>query len=79
MSNKVWNDLIKKLITNGFLKSSKVIKSLRNVSRESFLPESLKKNAAMDCPLPIGSGQTASAPLSRHIVVYWAKHGINNG
>jgi protein-L-isoaspartate(D-aspartate) O-methyltransferase len=32
------------------------------VPREPFLPENVKASAASDCPLPIGSGQTASAP-----------------
>ena len=57
-----WEDLIQKLVRSGILRSKNVIEALRRVPRESFLPENVKKNAAMDCPLPIGSGQTASAP-----------------
>jgi protein-L-isoaspartate O-methyltransferase len=59
-----WEKLIQKLIRIGVLRSPSVINSLRQVNREGFLPENVKNQAALDCPLPIGSGQTASAPLS---------------
>jgi protein-L-isoaspartate(D-aspartate) O-methyltransferase len=64
MSQQKWEELIQKLARSGILKSPNVIKALRQVPRELFLPENMKHQAAMDCPLPIGSGQTASAPLS---------------
>jgi protein-L-isoaspartate(D-aspartate) O-methyltransferase len=64
MSQQKWEGLIQKLVKSGILKSPNVIKALRQVPRELFLPENMKHHAAMDCPLPIGSGQTASAPLS---------------
>ena len=64
MSQHAWEELIQKLVRSGLLRSPNVIKALRKVPREPFLPENVKANAAMDCPLPIGSGQTASAPLS---------------
>jgi protein-L-isoaspartate(D-aspartate) O-methyltransferase len=57
-----WEGLIQKLVRSGVLKSSDVVRALRLVPREPFLPENVKANAAMDFPLPIGSGQTASAP-----------------
>ena len=57
-----WKDLIRKLIRNGVLCSPNVIEALQRVPREPFLPENVKASAASDCPLPIGSGQTASAP-----------------
>jgi protein-L-isoaspartate(D-aspartate) O-methyltransferase len=79
MSQHKWEELIQKLIRSGILHSPEVIRAFRQVPREFFLPEKVKANAAMDCPLPIGSGQTASAPLSWHSVVIWAKHGFNNG
>jgi protein-L-isoaspartate(D-aspartate) O-methyltransferase len=59
-----WEELIQKLIRIGVLSSPSVIRALRKVKREPFLPENVKKQAALDCPLPIGLGQTASAPLS---------------
>jgi len=79
MSQQKWEGLIQKLVRNGILRSPTVIRALRQVPREPFLPENMKSQAALDCPLPIGSGQTASAPLSQSIAVDWAKHGIHNG
>ena len=64
MSQHKWEELIQKLIRSGILRSPNVIRAFRQVPRELFLPQNVKANAAMDCPLPIGSGQTASAPLS---------------
>ena len=64
MSNQNWEELIQKLISGNILRSAQVIKALRKVPRENFLPENMKAYAANDCPLQIGSGQTASAPLS---------------
>jgi len=78
MSQQVWEGLVQKLVRNGVLQSPNVIKALCQVSRSQFLPENVKANAAVDCPLPIGLGQTASAPLSSHSVVNWAKHGSYN-
>ena len=57
-----WEDMIQKLVRSGILRSPNVIEALRRVPREPFLPENVKSSAATDCPLPIGSGQTASAP-----------------
>ena len=64
MSQQKWEDLIQKLVSSGILRSDKVIRAFRRVPRELFLPENVKVHAALDCPLSIGSGQTASAPLS---------------
>ena len=60
--SRQWEDLIQKFVRSGILKSPNVIEALRRVSREPFLPENVKSSASTDCPLPIGSGQTASAP-----------------
>ena len=64
MSQQSWDGLIQNLVRRGVLRSPIVIRALRQVPREPFLPKNVKANATMDCPLPIGSGQTASAPLS---------------
>jgi protein-L-isoaspartate(D-aspartate) O-methyltransferase len=64
MSQQTWEELIQKLIRSDILRSPQVINALRQVPREKFLPENMKSHAATDCPLQIGSGQTASAPLS---------------
>jgi len=57
-----WEQLIRNLIAEGILKSPNVIRAMRMVSREHFLPESLLSHYYVDAPLPIGWGQTASAP-----------------
>ena len=57
-----WESLVQKLVRSGILRSPEVIGALRRVPREPFLPDDVKASAATDCPLPIGSGQTASAP-----------------
>lgn len=54
--------LVKALISRGTLRSSKVVKAMKNVFRETFLPEGVKSKAYYDTPLPIGFGQTISAP-----------------
>jgi len=64
MEKQAWEELIQRLIRAGILRSPKVIRALRQVPRDSFLPERVKAHAAMDSPLPIGFGQTISAPLS---------------
>ncbi|MFH1590238.1 MAG: protein-L-isoaspartate(D-aspartate) O-methyltransferase [archaeon] len=39
-----------------------VLKAMKKVLRQEFVPENLKDNAYDDCPLPIGYGQTISQP-----------------
>lgn len=67
MDKRSWEDLIQGLVREGVLRSPNVIKALQRVSREQFLPENMKSYAAADTPLPIGWGQTISAPLNRPI------------
>lgn len=55
-------NLVQALISRGILRSPKVIRAMRSVSREKFLPENVKREAYNDTPLPIGFGQTMSAP-----------------
>jgi protein-L-isoaspartate(D-aspartate) O-methyltransferase len=61
--NNQWENLIQDLIRSGILKTPQVIKALKMVPRRLFLSENDKAFAAIDTPLPIGSGQTVSAPL----------------
>ncbi|MFH1937505.1 MAG: protein-L-isoaspartate O-methyltransferase, partial [Bacteroidota bacterium] len=44
-----------------------VLKAMRKVPRDAFVPEPYKKDAYEDTPLPIGEGQTISQP---YIVAY---------
>lgn len=57
-----WERLIEDLIRYRILKSPKVIRAMKLVPRVNFLPEGQKNYAAIDTPLPIGDGQTVSAP-----------------
>ncbi|MBW3671837.1 MAG: protein-L-isoaspartate(D-aspartate) O-methyltransferase [Acidobacteria bacterium] len=40
-----------------------VLRAMRSVPREEFVPEELRSHAYSDGPLPIGSGQTISQPF----------------
>jgi protein-L-isoaspartate(D-aspartate) O-methyltransferase len=57
-----WSKLVDNLIKQDKLRSPRVIKAMRAVSRIKFLPPNLKPYAASDMPLQIGYGQTVSAP-----------------
>jgi protein-L-isoaspartate(D-aspartate) O-methyltransferase len=65
VSSESWNDLIESLIQEGILRSPAVIRAMRLVPRSKFLPESSKAYGAADSPLPIGWGQTVSAPHNK--------------
>ncbi|MEM2995090.1 MAG: hypothetical protein QXI91_03615 [Candidatus Bathyarchaeia archaeon] len=64
MEKSEWEKLIGNLIKEGVLRSPKVIRAMRAVPRAKFLPENLQPHSAVDTPLPIGFGQTVSAPHS---------------
>ena len=59
-----WEKLIDSLIKQYILRSPKVIKATRAVPRTKFLPKDMQSYNAVDTPLPIGFGQTISAPHS---------------
>jgi len=59
-----WDELVDYLAKSGILKTPRVIRAMRKVPRSLFLPEEDRAYAAVDTPLPIGKGQTVSAPLS---------------
>ena len=50
------------LVKAGILKSEKVLRAFLKVPREEFVPERYREYAYVDQPLPIGYGQTISAP-----------------
>jgi len=62
--------LVDSLIRRGYVVSTAVEKAMRRVPREEFLPDSLREDAYIDTPLPIGDGQTISAP---HMVAIMAE------
>jgi protein-L-isoaspartate(D-aspartate) O-methyltransferase len=55
-------DMIENLVAEGSIKSKRVLKAFENVPRELFVLKDLIKYAYIDRPLPIGFGQTISAP-----------------
>lgn len=61
MENKR-KELVENLWSYGYIKTGKVKKAMLKVPREEFMPSENKKYAYIDQPLPIGEGQTISAP-----------------
>ena len=55
-------ELIERLTRWGYLKSREIIDAFRKVPRHEFVPENLREYSYADQPLPIGHGQTISAP-----------------
>ncbi|AXV37052.1 MAG: protein-L-isoaspartate O-methyltransferase [Methanobacterium sp. BRmetb2] len=55
-------NLVELLKSSGYIKTDKVKKAMETVPREEFIPEQVKQYAYVDQPLPIGEGQTISAP-----------------
>jgi len=62
LENGDWNKLVDRLVTEGLLRSPRAIAAMRAVPRVKFLPENMQAHGAVDTPLPIGFGQTVSAP-----------------
>src|SRR3989338_8541395 len=56
--------LIQELISEGILKSEKVIEAFKKVPRERFIPKKFLAEAYGNYPLPIDFGQTISQPLT---------------
>lgn len=60
MSGPALRDLLEDLRSEGF--SERTLGAMAEVDRALFVPEELRKEAYRDAPLPIGEGQTISAP-----------------
>lgn len=54
--------MVRRLVSSGYIKTPAVEKAMRAVPREQFLPDGMEGDAYVDSPLPIGKGQTISAP-----------------
>jgi len=52
---------VDRLVTLGYLRSRDVMRAMKTVPREDFLPVALRRQAYVDTPLTIGYGQTISA------------------
>ncbi len=55
-------ELVDRLLSYGYIKSDEVKKAMLKVPREEFMPPENRQYAYKDQPLPIGKGQTISAP-----------------
>ncbi|MFB6166977.1 MAG: protein-L-isoaspartate(D-aspartate) O-methyltransferase [Candidatus Nanohaloarchaea archaeon] len=64
-------ELVQRLEKRGVLRSDRVIEAFRKVPREEFVPREKRGEAYEDRPLPIGEGQTISAP---HMVAAMTEH-----
>jgi protein-L-isoaspartate(D-aspartate) O-methyltransferase len=58
------NELIKKLIHQGILKTQLIIEAFYKIDRADFVLEDYKKEAYEDYPLPLEFGQAISQPLT---------------
>ena len=54
--------LVKGLKSHGIVTDERVLEAMERVPRHEFLPSELRDQAYVDSPLPIGMGQTISAP-----------------
>ena len=61
--------LVDRLVRRNYITDKAVENALRNVPRHKFVPEEQREKAYIDRPLPIGSGQTISAPHMVGILV----------
>lgn len=64
------SELVSSLRRRGYVSKPEVAEALAKVPREEFLPARLRDEAYVDTPLPIGCGQTISAP---HMVAMMAE------
>lgn len=63
-------NLVDRLAERERVEDERVIDALRSVPRHEFVPDHERRNAYADRPLPIGEGQTISAP---HMVAIMAE------
>ena len=63
-------DMIDYQLKGRGISDPEVLKAMKEVDREDFIPEDQKENAYEDRPLPIGKNQTISQP---YIVAYMAE------
>lgn len=56
--------LVKDLVSSGYLKTPAIIDAFQKIDRKDFVPEEYKDEAYVNAPLPIGHGQTISQPLT---------------
>jgi protein-L-isoaspartate(D-aspartate) O-methyltransferase len=57
-------NLVKELISSGYLKTPRLIEAFQKIDRKDFVPDEYKDKAYVNSALPIGHGQTISQPLT---------------
>ena len=62
MNERQRHEMVERLVAFGYLRSEKVIEAMKKVPRHLFVPEETSDYAYEDRPLPVGEGQTISAP-----------------
>lgn len=60
--SKTWEQSVDNLVKEGISCSTNVLQAMKRVPRRIFLPAQAVEYASIDAPLPIGMGQTVSAP-----------------
>jgi protein-L-isoaspartate(D-aspartate) O-methyltransferase len=60
---KAREEMIRYQIKGRGIRDERVISAMSSIPREKFVLEGEKDNAYLDCPLPIGVGQTISQPF----------------
>lgn len=70
-------ETLARLVSEGYLKAERIIEAMRAIKREDFVPLQMRPYAWEDHPLPIGHGQTISAPHMYAIMLETA--GIRPG
>jgi protein-L-isoaspartate(D-aspartate) O-methyltransferase len=58
------NFLIDELISQGYLKTPRIVRAFRKIDRADFVRPEFLNSAYANAPLPIGEGQTISQPLT---------------
>ena len=56
------DNLVRRLRNSGYMQSDEMERAFRTVPREEFVSPDIRRHAYRDSPLPIGLGQTISAP-----------------
>ena len=56
------DNLVRRLRNSGYMQSDEMERAFRAVPRQEFVPSDTRRHAYRDSPLPIGLGQTISAP-----------------
>jgi len=60
--SKLRSQMVKEQIEARGIVDKRVLKAMREIPREDFVPENMNSSAYDDNPLPIGNGQTISQP-----------------